>query len=75
MLSRQATVWKGVRQVLDDFGGGNARSSRSMLGVALGADSLKTEVIVDDSLWRQSRSFMLTVLFGPRQAKSPVMLA
>ena len=72
--SLEASVWKGVRQVLDDFGNGNARTSRSMLGVALGVDApdksptLPTEepqAIRDDSAWRQGRQFMLTVLFGP----------
>ena len=62
--------------MLDDFGNGNARSSRSMLGVALGVDapdkspSLPPEepqAIRDDSAWIQGREFMLTVLFGARE--------
>ena len=72
--SCQAAVWKGVRQGLDDYGGGNLRSSKSVLDVALRVDlpdkslSLPPEepqAIRDDSAWRQGRAFMLTVLFGP----------
>lgn len=70
----QASVWKGVRQVLDDTGRGNWRSTHAMLGVALGGDvqdksrSLprdEPQAIRDDTAWRQGRAFMLTVLFGP----------
>ena len=70
----QASVWKGVRQVLDDTGRGNWRSTHAMLEVALGGDSPdksrslprnEPQAIRDDNAWRQGRNFMLTVLFGP----------
>ena len=63
-----------MRQGLDDYGGGNLRSSKSVLDVALRVDlpdkslslSLdEPQAIRDDAAWRQGRAFMLTVLFGP----------
>lgn len=67
LSARQAVVWKGVRQVLNDLGDGNARTSQSMVGVAFGAAAEQSSW--DDSAWLKGRSFILTVLFGQPRAK------
>ncbi len=68
--SLEALAWKGVRQVSDDVGGGNARSSRSMLGTIIGmnirdaANATQLGVTRDALAWKRGRGFMLRLLFG-----------
>jgi hypothetical protein len=68
--SLEALAWKGVRQVVDDTGGGNARSMRSMLGTVIGMnirdaeDETQLGAIRDAVAWMQGREFMLRVLLG-----------
>ena len=68
--SLEALAWKGVQQVSDDIGGGNARSSRSMLGTIIGmnirdaANASQLGVMRDAVAWKRGRGFMLRLLFG-----------
>ena len=72
--SLEALAWKGVRQTLDDTGGGNVRSSQSMLGTIKGMNARDVSpqshigVVRDGSAWEYGREFMLTMLIGPRTA-------
>jgi hypothetical protein len=68
--SLEALAWKGVRQSFNDIGGGNWRSSRSMLGTATGmnirdaASSAQLGAVRDSTAWAHGREFMLRMLVG-----------
>lgn len=70
--SLEALAWKGVRQYLDDGGGGNHRSSQGMFGTVARMNALQANVtnhlgtVRDGTAWKYGREFMLTVLFGLR---------
>jgi hypothetical protein len=67
LRSLEAAVFKGARQVVDDVGAGNIRSTATMLDFLNRALIEESLVVHDTATWLGGRQFMLTVLFGPLQ--------